>query len=154
MDDKKKVVSWKLTRGEGHGEITDSLREIQRRLTTPLLYVICDKCCHDRFLYKDVFGPEITVKLDIFHAIQRLTDCIPARCKHRKKICNDIALFVRQSGDWGDSRGKDTADPAEMDGNLLQIKNSLSEAGMNLYVVFKEMLLKQKKIDFRFETDR
>ena len=59
--------------------------------------------------------------LDPFHAIKRLTGCIPATDPNRKKICSGIGLFVRQIDDVGDKRLKPTDNPENMICNLDRI---------------------------------
>ena len=125
MDGERRICGWKFTKTEGNAEAESCLQDVKTRLKTPLRYALVDNCCKVRSHYVSVFGDQIEVKLDVFHAVQRLTTCIPAKHRYRKIICNKLGLFVRQSDDMGEKRQRDTADDAEMENRLLRIVEDL-----------------------------
>ena len=129
MDEERNVVGWKLTKGEGHAEARSCLDEIKARLKSPLQYVLVDNCCSSRYLYIAVFGENIVVKLDVFHAVQRLCKCISKKDPNKAYISSKLGLFVRQSDDQGPIRMKDTADEEEMEANLKSIVRDLKASG-------------------------
>ena len=129
MDGERNVVGWKLTKGEGHAEARSCLDGIKERLLTPIEYVLVDNCCTSRYLYISVFGVNILVKLDVFHAVQRLTKCISKKYPNKQFIASNLGLFVRQSDDQGHIRLKNTADEEEMEANLTSIVRDLNASG-------------------------
>ena len=128
MDEERKICGWKLTKSEGNAEALSCLKAIKSRVKESLLYVITDTCCKSKYLYVSVFG-NIEVKLDVFHAVQRLTSCIPQKHVHHFHICNKIGLFVRQADDQGEIRQKETAGEIEMEQNLTQMVEDLRLGG-------------------------
>ena len=79
-------------------EVKDILISLKDRLQDGHLeYIIVDDCCKSRELYQEIFG-DIPVKLDCFHAIQRLTKCFPKKFPDRKRVCNEMSYIIRQKG--------------------------------------------------------
>lgn len=75
MNEKGQVVCWQLTNSEGFSQIKTQLINLRDRLAdqgSVLDRVMVDNCCKLGNNLQDVFGP-ITVNLDLFHAIQRIT---------------------------------------------------------------------------------
>ena len=74
--------------------------------------IYSDNCCKDRKALQESFGKDCEVKLDLFHALQRLTSSVG---KHemdklsRKKFCKDVKFFARQDGDRFEKRTLPTA---------------------------------------------
>ncbi len=69
------VVAWRLTKSTTFSEIEDILVELQERNSlkgTTVELVCVDDCCRVRMKYNKVF-PNVAVKLDLFHACQRIT---------------------------------------------------------------------------------
>ena len=81
--------------------------------------MICiDDCCKNRNQYQQIF-PDAEIKLDLFHACQRVlrtTDRGPShlRCQFGK----EFGLIFRQKNDLGETRTRDTANEAEIEANL------------------------------------
>ena len=122
-------MAWKLTRGVGHDEIETCLNQLNDRIVEPIRFVIVDDCCASRLLYERIFGENIEVKLDLFHAIQRLTDTLPAKFKYRRKVSNALSMSFRQSDDMGAERTMDTADPQTITQKLDQTIEDLQNQG-------------------------
>lgn len=70
LNERHEVISWRLTRTTGFEEIRSLLVELKEQIGNTLDAVIVDDCCKVRTLYRSVF-PDVEVKLDLFHAIQR-----------------------------------------------------------------------------------
>ena len=58
--------------------------------------MIVDNCCQWRNKLKSVFQ-HATVKLDLFHAVQRISKHIPMRSQFRRDIMNSLRLVFRQT---------------------------------------------------------
>ena len=76
---------------------------LKEKLSTELKRVVVDDCCKVRALYQSVF-PGVEVKLDIFHAIQRVTRAIPKGSEFSKKFTKDLGMIFRQKSDCGEVR--------------------------------------------------
>ena len=48
-------------------------------LRAPVKVIIIDNCCHWKYLLKILFGDNVKIKLDLFHAVQRVTRTISKR---------------------------------------------------------------------------
>lgn len=64
------IITWQLTN-------TTSVDEVETLLivlaANEILMIYADNCCHVKPKMKNVFGESTEIKLDIFHAIQRIT---------------------------------------------------------------------------------
>ena len=76
-----------------------------------------DNCCQSRKQIQEVMG-EIPVKLDLFHAVQRVTNVAPKGTEFSKKICKEFSLVFRQDGHLGEIRMLNTPEPAIINRNL------------------------------------
>ena len=66
-------------------EVQDLLSGVKNRVQDVTnLTVLLDNCCSMRGKLTDVFGPNITIKLDLFHAVQRIS----------AKSLNDTPIFI------------------------------------------------------------
>ena len=105
---------------------------------------------------QDVFGADLSVKLDLFHAVQRVIKKIPKRDPRgrtlkfiRQRMINDLRMVFGMSSDIGPTRMNDTPSPAEMlkniDNFLKKWKNQKHEEDNVLPSQAVEELNKLKK---------
>ena len=76
------VLTWKFTKGESYDEVQTLLDGLHQRLIflrAPVKVIIIDNCCHWKYLLKRTFGDNVKIKLDLFHAVQRVTRTISKR---------------------------------------------------------------------------
>lgn len=142
LDDQKRVVGWKLTKSTSHQEIKDVLCDIFSRLENAdkLKYVMVDNCCESRQFYQSIFT-NIPIKLDLFHAVQRLTQVLPNKFSAKtRKISNEIGLIFRCKHDRGTVRYMGTPKPQEMLANI--------EYFMSEHADFIDSLMTEKKKEF------
>ena len=66
--------------------------------------VYVDDCCKLRSKIENVFGKNISVKLDIFHAVQRISKTLRKRHPYRLQCLQDLRLVFRCDGDSGEKR--------------------------------------------------
>ena len=74
------VVTWKLTKNMTFNNVEDQLLSLQERLKVQgknLTEFFIDNCCSWHNKLQQVFGADLSVKLDLFHAIKRIGDKIP-----------------------------------------------------------------------------
>ena len=125
LNEDKEVIAWKLTQSVGHDELRDLLNGVRRRSQsndTHLRYVCLDKCCGaggDGRFYKEIFGDDVDVKLDLFYAVQRVVKVV----KHKKdqqfqKFSSEFGLIFRQDNDMGSRRLQSTPEPDKIVENL------------------------------------
>ena len=70
--------------------------------------VYIDDCCKLRNKIKKLFGYNITVKLDLFHAIQRITKTLSKKHSLFQQCIQDLRLVFRCKGDYEISRLSNT----------------------------------------------
>ena len=114
------VVAWRLTKSTAFGEIEDLLVSLGRRNSekgNKLELVCVDDCCHVANKYHRIFH-HATVKLDLFHACQRITRTFSRQNALHKDITKDFVQVFRQDDDLGEKRTKNTADKEKIEKNL------------------------------------
>lgn len=108
------VLTWKLTSSIKFAHCADILCNLHARLikhdTTAKEFVV-DLCCSWRHQLQGVFGADLTVLLDLFHATQRVLAKIPKRHKMRAMCVADFRLVFRDPADQGIKRTKLTPAP-------------------------------------------
>ena len=75
MNEKGQVVGWRLTRGTSFHKVEDMMLFLKKRFDAEgaeVKSIYIDNCCQWRRSIQDVFGSDMEVKLDLFHAIQRI----------------------------------------------------------------------------------
>lgn len=73
------VLTWQLTRGTSFAHVKTLLQHLLKRPDQQIKTVYVDECCKLRAKIKSVLGPNIAVKLDLFHAVQRITKTLPKK---------------------------------------------------------------------------
>ena len=56
-------------------ELCDRAKQQQQHIDA----VYIDECCKSRNKIQSVFGADVSVKLDVFHAVQRIPKTLPKR---------------------------------------------------------------------------
>ena len=123
LNEAREVVGWRLTKTTRHEEIKDLLETIKSRIAVDLTYVIVDDCCKEQKLYQSVFGEKTKVKLDLFHAVQRVVREIPDKGDlHSLKLVREFGLIFREDNDQGEKRTLATPSPAKIKTNMQLLK--------------------------------
>ena len=107
------VLTWKFTKNLKFSSVEDQMNGLQQRLisqgkTVTEFYI--DNCCAWRNKLQDVFGSNLKVLLDIFHAIQRVTNKMSKRHPLNMVCVQDLKLAFRDPSDSGAKRQKPTLD--------------------------------------------
>ena len=103
MNGKGQILTWQLTKRTAFSQVETLLKDLKERsqmIRTVYMYNI-DDCCKLRGKISSVFGSDVTVKLDLFHAVQRITNTLPKKNLLTKER---IKLVFRKDGDSGDKR--------------------------------------------------
>ena len=119
LNENHEVMGWRLTKTTGHSEVKDLLENIKERIDCSLTYVIVDDCCKEKKLYQSIFGDSVKVKLDLFHAVQRVVRELPEKSDIGSlKFSKEFRLVFRANEDQGCIRTMATPSPAAIKGNL------------------------------------
>ena len=115
MNEVGQVLAWQFTRSTSIDEVTNLLKNLQCRLknkwvTPGKVYV--DNCCQLEQKVKAIFGQDTLVKLDLFHAVQRITSQLPKRHPFFLQCTNDLKMVFRSPTDLGKERKETTPAPA------------------------------------------
>lgn len=105
------VLSWKLTKRLSFEHIEDVLLALQQRFIKQgkqLEEFYIDNCCSFRNKLQKVFGTQLSVFLDIFHAVQRISKKIPKRHPYYHECLRSLQMVFRDPSDQGRSRTKIT----------------------------------------------
>ena len=123
MNSQRKIVSWQFTKGTAFKQVKDLLTAVCQRAINQgneIKKVHIDNCCQWQMLVCSVFGNETEIKLDIFHAIQRVAKTMSKKHSLYSYCMNDLKLVFRQKEDQGDKRTKETPEVEELSRNLDQ----------------------------------
>ena len=87
--------------------------------------IYIDNCCKWRQLLASYF-PNVSVKLDLFHAVQRITKKVSKRSRIFAELCKDYSLVFRDQRDQTNERKLSTPAPEEI---LRNLKNFITKRG-------------------------
>ena len=104
-----KSIRGNLTFSNTESQLVNRLKKKGKNLTE---FYIIDNCCSWRAKFQDVFGNEFCVRLDVFHAVKRISDKIPKRHPLRLDCMKDLSLVFRDPLDRGESRMMNTPSPS------------------------------------------
>ena len=114
-------MTWRLTPRLSFAEVEDDLRALKNRLLSQgkaLKEFYIDNCCTWRKKLQTVFGDQLVVCLDIFHAVKRVSDKIPKRHPLRQECMRDWQMVFRDPSDLGEKRCSPTPTPLILESNL------------------------------------
>ncbi|XP_028418771.1 uncharacterized protein LOC114544301 [Dendronephthya gigantea] len=150
LNEKGTVIQWKFTKTEGTAELENLFQQLSKRFLTQnniLEGIFLDNCCKwTSFLSKHF--PGVPIKLDIFHAVQRLVRKIPKCSKYSSGMAKEYGLVFRQPGDIGKKRSRPSPSPDVISKNLEKFSNKWESVknAAGLSVLTKEMLKEIKNI--------
>ena len=78
------MVTWQLTKGTSFEKVRSRLMQIiarSKKQGSAINAFYVDNCCMWKQKLQEVFGQNLDVKLDLFHAIQRVIKKVPKRDK-------------------------------------------------------------------------
>ena len=119
------VLTWKMTKSLTFENVEEKLVALHRRLTLHGKHVeecFVDTCCSLRPKLQRIFGPQLKVYLDIFHAVQRISKQIPKRHPYHQECLRSLQLVFRDPVDQGPTRTKSTPSPSILRQQLLQFQ--------------------------------
>lgn len=125
LDSRGSVLTWQLTKGTSLNKVTKLLHDLHSRAVEQKRQIKCvyvDDCCKLRRVIQTVFGNETIVKLDLFHAVQRITKTIPKKHPRFHDCIRDLRLVFRRPGDVDKKRQAHTAPKILIASNLLSFR--------------------------------
>ena len=137
-----KIVTWQFTKGTYFTLVEQVLRDLnirseQQQCKIKTVYI--DNCCSLRKKIQSALGNDISVKLDIFHAVQRIVRTLPKRHECFYKCLERLRLVFRTDGDSNKKRTSNTPSPDIMLRNMEQFvkewKDVKSGSGKNLFTL-------------------
>ena len=128
------VVTWKMTKGLAVDDVEDILHRLQNRLQVQgvqLEEFYVDNCCSLRRKLQAIFGQQLKVFLDVFHALQRVTKKIPKRHPYHTECLQSLRLVFRNPADQGDCRTMATPSALQLKSQLLAFKSKWKDISHN-----------------------
>jgi hypothetical protein len=98
---------WQFTKGTSFEQVRTVLEDLHclsQEQGKKIQTVYIDDCCRLRSKIQSIFGTTVAVKLDLFHAIQRLSK----RHALYHQCLMDLRQVFRQNSDSGERRMADT----------------------------------------------
>ena len=121
LNGKGQVMTWRLMPGWSFAEVHDDLLVLKDRLVTQgktLKEFYIDNCCSWRNKLQKVFGEQLVVYLDIFHAVKRFGEKIPKHHPLRRQCLAEWQMVFRDHSDQGAKRQSSTPAPSVLESNL------------------------------------
>ena len=115
------ILTWQFTKGTAFSQVTSLLQNLGKRAEEQdanLNTVYIDDCCKLRRQIRAVFGEAIVVKLDLFHAVQRVTRTVPKRHPLANLLYRELRVVFRAEGDSGEQRKLATPSPEVLLSNI------------------------------------
>lgn len=109
------------------------------------MVIVADNCCSVKGKLHEVFGSNVAVKLDLFHAVQRLTKKLPKKHPMVNLYTDDFRLTFRKASDLGYVRMDATADTKTILSNIDQFLTKWKECDLDGWRILNEAA--QKEID-------
>ena len=139
MNEKGQVISWQFTNSTAFDNVADLLSQLARRFQNAnksINIISVDNCCQWRKKLQNVFGDNVRVVLDLFHAVQRISRKIPKRHPYYHSCIQDLRLAFRQKGDYGLKRTLDTPSSKTITENLNDFANKWRKIDKNGWKIF------------------
>ena len=120
LGDNGDVLHWQFTRGESFNEVSDIFKDWNQRyqsLGRNVEGIVIDNCCKWRGMFSLIL-PDVPVKLDLFHAVQRFLSALPRNSRVCSGVSKEYGMVFRDPSDLGDVRMKCTPDATSIAKNL------------------------------------
>ena len=121
LNDMGQILSWQLVSDTSYDSLWEMLTEVSTRLQAKnktLREIYVDDCCKVRNRLQDIFDEETMIKLDLFHAVQRVTKKASKRHSLFKDFVSSLKHVFRDPNDLGDVRKLCTPEPDILENNI------------------------------------
>ena len=125
LNETGQVLAYKLKKVTALSKVEDILKNLNTRLDQQKAScetIFVDDCCKVRDKLQQIF-PDMSVKLDLFDAIQRVTSKVPKDRRHylSSSFIDDFKMIFRADADQGKIREMDTPDEQTIMRNLERV---------------------------------
>ena len=118
LNEQGEIINWQFTKSEGFDEVRNMFMNIKQRSKDNGLKLICiDNCCKWSSLLADIF-PGVSIKQDLFHAVQRFVKTLKKRDPVQRDVASDFGKIFRCPQDLGDTRKMPTPSKDVLISNL------------------------------------
>lgn len=122
MNEIGQVLTYKLTKGTAISKVEDILKNLKHRFDKQKAScntIFVDDCCKVRSKLQQIF-PHMSVKLDLFHAIQRVTTKVPkGKWQYLcSSFIDDFKMIFGADADQGEIREMEIPDEHTIKSNL------------------------------------
>lgn len=129
----KKVLLWlgNLLKPTSLEEVKSLLLSLNKRIELSeniSFTVYADNCCQVRRQLKEIFGQDIQVKLDLFHAVQRVSRAMSRQHILYLPCIRDFKMILRNATDRGEKRTMPTPDSDTLNRNIEHFLNTWADA--------------------------
>ena len=100
------ILFWQLTMGTSYASVCDGIEQLKHRNLDKMKLIMIDNCC----MWRKSFGDQVKVKLDIFHAVKRISTVLSKKHPYFYSALQDFRLIFCMPGDNGAKRTKCTPD--------------------------------------------
>ena len=117
MNENGQVITWRFTRQTSFEQISPNLSQLKERLKQQgkeIKIVAIDNCCQLRQKIQQVFGPQVRVTLDLFHATARIIRTLRKGHTHCHHCLADLRNVFRADDDLNKQRMKATPTSTEI----------------------------------------
>ena len=121
LNENGQVVAWQFTNSTSLDELLVLLSNVEKQIDIPEhgpLTIYVDNCCQVRKKLQQIFGADTIVKLDTFHAVQRITRAMSKRHPFFYSCMSDLRMVFRLPTDIGNKRTMNSPDNNVMLTNL------------------------------------
>lgn len=113
------ILFWQLTMGTAYASVHDGIEILkQRHIDKEIKMIMVDNCCMWRAKLQSSFGDQVKVKLDVFHAVKRITTTLSKKHPYFYSALQDFRLVFRMAGDSAIQRTKCTPDANALLNNI------------------------------------
>ena len=140
------VVAWQFTKSTSLEEVRPLLCKLKERIELPenaSLTVYVDNCCQVRKQLQDIFGKDVLVKLDIFHAVQRISRSMSKRHTLFLPCLQDFKMTLRDQVDLGQKRTMHTPNTEAIEQNIEKFMHKWTQAQTNDSNIITPKVVKQ-----------
>ena len=146
LNEEGEVVTWQFTNSTSIDEVQPLLCSLKERIKVSEgthLTIYVDNCCHVRSKLKSIFGNDTIVKLDIFHAIQRITRVMSKKHLLFFTCMNDFKMIFRKPSDIGQKRTMSTPTSEQILVNIENFVTKWKNAEHNGHKILNEKVMEQ-----------
>ena len=146
LNEKGEVVAWQLTNSTSFDEIAPVLVALRDRISDNSqqhITIFVDNCCHVRGKLEGIFSSKTAVKLDVFHAVQRVTRAMSKKHMFFHTCVKDLRMIFRHPTDIGMKRALDTPEPHHMLQNMYNFVAKWRNMQSNGHKILTDKVLEQ-----------